>query len=96
MGAPVTLALDAAGRTTIAAPVGGGSAGNPRCGLPKLIRGTTGAFVTCAPDTRALPGPTTPLSPALVLATNDKAYLAVATRATANGLPAGLVLWREK
>lgn len=97
MDAPVTVTLDRAGHAAMVANMGGGNDGAAKCGLPKLMRSVDGAkWSTCAPETKGAPATSDVVMPTGAFAGNDKLYVAFKARATSPGMPAGIVLWRER
>lgn len=97
MDAPVSVTLDRAGHPAMFANVGGGNDGAAKCGLPKMMRSTDGAtWTTCAPETKGAPSTADVVGPVGAFAANDRIYMAFKARQTAPGMPAGLVLWRER
>jgi hypothetical protein len=97
MSAPLSVMLDRGGHPAIVSDMNGGSEGTARCGLPKLMRSADGArWTTCAPETKGAPSLSGATSPAGAYAGNDKLYIAFKTRRSTTGIPAGLVLWRER
>lgn len=96
MAAPVSIAIDGAGRYAMGASIGGGNEAAAKCGMPSLMRSSDGTtWTTCAPNTKGFPSEADPRDPLVTFAANSKVYEVFRTQQPATGVGAGLVLWRE-